>query len=184
MSKKSYWPATLGILVVGLCLFLCVGTGLVIRFAPDIYQYSLENTSLKVGDPAPDFKLASLDGGTVRLSQFMGRPVLVSIAASWCPDCRLEAPLLQDLHEDHPELVVLLVDSKERDDVVQAFADEFGLTHPILLDRDGKVMELYQVFAIPTVLFIDPQGIIRAKIIEGVTPQLLVEKLPLIGVTP
>jgi hypothetical protein len=38
--------------------------------------------------------------------------------------------------------------------------------------------------AIPTVLFIDMDGIIRAKIIEGVTPKLLAEKLPLIGVNP
>jgi hypothetical protein len=40
------------------------------------------------------------------------------------------------------------------------------------------------VFAIPTELFIDADGIIRAKIIESVTPELLAEKLPLIGVEP
>jgi len=45
-------------------------------------------------------------------------------------------------------------------------------------------MELYQVFAIPTALSSTRRGIIRAKIIEGVTLQLLVEKLPLIGVIP
>jgi hypothetical protein len=33
-------------------------------------------------------------------------------------------------------------------------------------------------------LFVDGQGIIRAKIIEGVTPSLLAEKLPVIGVEP
>ena len=184
MKKKTNWLAILSISVVGICLIGCLGIGLTIRLAPNIYQYSLESSSLKVGDPAPDFELTSLEGETVRMNQFTGQPVLLSIGASWCPDCRVEAPLLQELHENHPELVVLLIDGKESPDIVQDFANEFGITHPILLDRDGAVSKLYQVFAIPTELFIDANGIIRAKIIERVTPELLVEKLPLIGIAP
>jgi len=184
MEKKSASLAIILILIMGTCLCVCLGAGLAVRFWPNIVQYSLENSSLKVGDPAPDFELMSLDGESIRLGQFKGQPVLLSIAASWCPDCRLEAPLLQELHEEHPDLIVLMVDSKEGTDIVQGFADDFDITYPILLDRDGKIMELYQVFAIPTNLFIDADGIIKAKIIEQVTPELLAEKLPLIGVNP
>ena len=184
MKKKTNWLAILGISAVGICLIACLGVGLAIRFAPNIYQYSLDNSSLKVGDAAPDFELTSLEGETVRLSQFKGQPVLLTFGASWCPDCRVEVPLLQDLHERHPELVILLVDSKEGRDIVQEYADELGITHPILLDQNGAVNELYQIFAIPTELFIDAEGIIRAKLVEHVTPELLAEKLPLIGITP
>lgn len=184
MEKKNTRLAIILISIIGVCLIACLAMGLAIRFAPNLYQYSLENSSLKVGDPAPDFELPTLEGGTMRLSQFKGKPVLLSIGASWCPDCRIEAPLLQELHETHPELVILLVDSKESTDVVQRFADEFSITHPILLDQSGDVQELYQVFAIPTELFIDADGIIRAKIIEAVSPESLAAKLPLIGVTP
>jgi peroxiredoxin len=184
MKKKTNWLGILGISAIGICLIGCLGIGLAIRLAPNIHQYSINNSSLKVGDAAPDFELTSLEGETMRLGQFRGQPVLLSFGASWCPDCRLGAPLSQDLHERHPELVVLLVDGKESPDVVRQFADEFGITHPILLDRDGKVMKLYQVLAIPTELFIDADGIVRAKIIERVTPELLAEKLPLIGVDP
>ena len=184
MEKKTNWWAILGISVLGICLIGFLGVGIMVRFAPNIYQYLLENSSLRVGDAAPDFELTSLEGDTVRLSQFRGQPVLLSIGATWCPDCRVEAPMLQELHERKPELVVLLVDSNEGAHVVQGFADEFGITHPILLDSDGVVLRLYQVFAIPTTLFIDAQGIIRAKIIEGATPELLAAKLPLIGVNP
>jgi peroxiredoxin len=184
MEKKNVTLAIILIVVVGLCLCICLGAGLAVRFWPNIYQYSLQNSSLKVGDPAPDFELMSLEGESIRLSQFKGQPVLMSLSATWCPDCRLEAPLLQKLHEAHPDLVVLMIDSKEGPDVVRDFADDFGITYPILLDRTGKVMELYQVFAIPTNLFLDADGIIRAKIIEQVTAGLLAEKLPLIGVEP
>ena len=133
---------------------------------------------------APNFELTALTGETIRLDQFHGQPLLLTIAATWCPGCRAEAPVLEELHQAHPELVILMVDSKESPEIVQQFADEFGITHPILLDRDVAVMDLYQVFAIPTVLFIDEDGMIRAKVIESVTPQLLAEKLPLIGLTP
>lgn len=77
-----------------------------------------------------------------------------------------------------------MVDSGEEQDVVRAFADEFGITFPVLLDQGEKVMELYQVFAIPTNYFLDAEGIVKARIIEQVLPELIAEKLPLIGVTP
>ena len=184
MNKKTNWPVILGVSIVGICLIACAGVAMLIHFAPNIYQYALNNSSLKIGDAAPDFELTSLEGETMRLSQFKGQSVLLTMGASWCPDCRVEAPLLQKLHQDHPELVILLIDSKESPDVVQSFADEFSITHPILLDQGGSVSNLYQVFAIPTELFIDADGIIRAKLIERVTPELLAEKLPLIGVNP
>ena len=184
MDKKLNWFFIVGGAGIGVCLLLCVGIAVLTKFSPGMYEYYLENSSLKVGKAAPDFELPSLDGGTVKLSQFRGQPVLVSLGASWCPDCRLEAPILQGLHESHPELVILLVDSKESVETVQGFADEFGFTFPVLLDGDGSVAKLYQIFAIPTELFIDADGIIRAKLVESVTNELLMENLALIDVEP
>ena len=184
MKKKSNWILITGLSLAGLCLIGCVGVAGLAVFFPSIYQYYLNNSSLAVGSSAPNFELNALTGETIRLDQFRGQPVLLSIGATWCPDCRAEAPLLEELHRAHPELTILMVDSKESPDVIQQFADEFGITHPILLDQAGAVMSLYQVLAIPTVLFIDAEGVIRAKVIEGVTPQLLAEKLPLIGLNP
>lgn len=184
MKKKPNWILITGLSLAGLCLLGCAGVAGLAMFFPSIYQYYLSNSSLAVGSSAPDFELTALNGETIRLDQFRGQPVLLSLGATWCPDCRAEAPVLEDLHKAHPELAILMVDSKESPAIVQQFADEFGITHPILLDPDGAVMDLYQVFAIPTVLFIDSDGVIRAKVIEGVTPELLADKLPLIGFQP
>jgi peroxiredoxin len=183
MKNKRKYLAVLSVFLTGFFVFIVVGLALADRILPRVEQYLLENRSLKVGAAAPDFELTSLNGETIRLSQFKGQPVLLSIGASWCPDCRLEAPLLQKLHEEHPELVVLMVDSGEERDVVQGFADEFGMTFPVLLDQDEKLMELYQVFAIPTNYFLDADGMIRAKLIEQVSPDLIVEGLLLIGIS-
>ncbi len=184
MKKKPNWLLIIGLSLGGLCVVGCIAAGALVYFFPSMYQAALDNSSLAVGDSAPDFELTALTGETIRLSQFRGQPVLLTFGASWCPDCRIEAPLLEELHRSHPGLVILLVDSRESPSVVQRYANEMGMTHLVLLDQDGAVNDLYQIFAIPTELFIDADGVIRAKLVERVTPELLAEKLPLIGVTP
>jgi len=184
MKKTPNWLLIIGLSLGGLCLLGCLAVAGLALFFPSVYHYALESSSLSIGEPAPDFELTALTGETIHLSQFQGQPVVLSIGASWCPDCRAEAPIMEELHKKHPELVILLVDSKESPEVVQAFVDEFSITHPVLLDMDGAVSKLYQIFAIPTEIFIDKDGVMRAKIIESVTPELLAEKLPLIGVNP
>jgi peroxiredoxin len=184
MQKKPNWLLIAGLSFAGLCLICCLAAGAIYLAFPSLYRFALNSNSLAVGQAVPDFKLQALDGTTAQLSDFKGKPVVLTFGATWCPDCRAETPLLVELHQDHPELVLLSVDSKEASDVVQGYVDEVGITYPVLLDKDGSVGQLYQVFAIPTVLFIDGEGIIRAKIVEKVTPELLEEKLPLIGIDP
>ena len=80
--------------------------------------------------------------------------------------------------------MVLSVDSQEDAETVQAFADEFGLTFPIALDYNGEVQQSYGVFAIPTLFFLDSEGVIQARFIERVSEEKLDEALMAIGVTP
>jgi hypothetical protein len=54
----------------------------------------------------------------------------------------------------------------------------------VLLDSDYAVDRQYAINAIPTVFFIDGNGIIQAKVIETVTPELLGDALPMIGIEP
>jgi cytochrome c biogenesis protein CcmG, thiol:disulfide interchange protein DsbE len=182
MQKKPNWLLIAGLSVAGLCLICCLAAGAIALAFPSLYKTTLNATSLAVGGAAPDFELQTLEGTPVQLSDFQGQPVLLTFGATWCPDCRVETPLLVELSRKYPELVILSVDSKESADIVQNYADESGIPYPTLLDEDGSVGQLYDVFAIPTVLFIDADGIIRAKIIEKVTPEILEDKLPLIGI--
>ena len=47
--------------------------------------------------------------------------------------------------------------------VVQAYAEELGMTFPTLLDEDGAVAREYRVRGIPTSLFIDREGVIQIR---------------------
>jgi peroxiredoxin len=79
---------------------------------------------------------------------------------------------------------VLFVDRKEGTRPVQAFADEYGLTFTIGLDRNGKVANSYRVYSIPSVFFVDGNGVIQARYFGTPLEAQLDEALAAVGVVP
>lgn len=116
------------------------------------------------GSPAPDFKLESLDGTWISLSELKGRPVLVNFWFTTCGPCLIEMPLLQARHEQYRDdgFRVLAVDFDEPKADVQDYAQKLGLTFDILLDPGAVVQDLYRVRGYPTSFFVDPDGVIQA----------------------
>ena len=120
---------------------------------------------------APDFTLDTLQGEQVKLSSLRGKVIVVNFWTTWCPPCRAETPALERSYEAYKDLdvVILGVNLTDQDSLkeVESFVHEFGLTYPILLDRDGAVGLLYQLSGLPTTFFINREGIIRAVVIGG-----------------
>ncbi len=114
--------------------------------------------------PAPDFALADLEGRTVRLSEYRGRPVVVNFWASWCVPCKTEFPLFKAAHERHAEsgLEILGVIHDDSLEDARAFAQQQGAAWPMLDDRDDAVWEAFRVQALPTTYYVDRDGIVRA----------------------
>jgi peroxiredoxin len=125
----------------------------------------------RAGFLAPNFTLETLNGDSITLSDLKGKAVIVNIWATWCPPCRAEMPALQSLHEDYQdqELIILAINSTIQDDESQIdpFAQEFGLTFPILLDRNGDTTRAYNITSLPSTFFIGKDGIIREVVIGG-----------------
>lgn len=115
--------------------------------------------------PAPDFVLATADGGQVRLSDLRGQVVLLNFWATWCPPCKAEMPDLNALYRQHGaarNFTVIGVDSGETPAVVAAFARQNGVTFPLALDQDESVTNgLYRVRGLPTSFIVDRAGVIR-----------------------
>ncbi|BAS26542.1 TlpA family protein disulfide reductase [Limnochorda pilosa] len=159
---------------------LAGAVGLAVAGGPSELAALLLRPRPEVGRRAPDFTLTSLEGVPVSLGSFQGRPVIINFWASWCPPCREEMPHLQAAAKADEELVVLAVDAthtERRQEDVAAFVEEYGLTFPVVLDRDGAVNEEYLVRALPTSYFVDRQGVIRARYLGGMTPRALEENL-------
>ena len=135
--------------------------------------------SPREGFPAPDFTLDTLEGSQMTLSDLRGKVVIVNLWASWCPPCRAEMPAIEQIYQENSAqgLEVLAINTTYQDSESTAadFAQEFGLTFPILLDRDGSVSKRYQLLALPTTYFIDRRGIIRAVVPGGPMSETLIE---------
>jgi peroxiredoxin len=141
------------------------------------------------GRAAPDFLLETSTGGTLRLSDLQGKPVIVNFWATWCPPCRREMPELVKAYEKYKSqgLVIVGVNLQEPDDMVQKFADDFGVKFPLVIDRDGELSNVWRlggpIKGIPTSYFIDKAGVVRAFFYGPLTEEFLNERLAKIGVT-
>ena len=87
----------------------------------------LDELPLEVDQPAPDFFLRTLNGRSVRLSDYRGKTVVLNFWASWCPPCRREMPDFQTLWEERgpsgpDDLVILAVNLLPEDTIAAAEA--------------------------------------------------------------
>ncbi len=118
-----------------------------------------------LGSPAPAFTLKTLAGGTVSLSDYVGRPVFLNFWASWCKPCRGEMSDIiaaYDTHQgEHLQVLAINLTDQERMTDARKFADEFHMPFPVLLDEKGKVRKGYALRGVPTSVFIDTHGIVR-----------------------
>ena len=127
--------------------------------------------SPREGFLAPDFTLDTLQGENVTLSDLRGKIVLINLWATWCPPCRAEMPALENAYKQYKDSEVIIlglnVTNQDSEKDIPPFVNEFGLTFPILLDRDGSVSALYQLKGLPTTFFVNRAGIIRTVAVGG-----------------
>jgi len=121
----------------------------------------------QIGKPAPDFQLNNIEGKSVSLSDFHGKPVLINFWQIRCPPCRYEMPYMQQVYDEwHGKgLMVLAINIGESPSQIKEFMQSQGLSLPVLLDKGGKVAQKYGIRLIPVTFFIDKDGIIQEKII-------------------
>ncbi len=118
----------------------------------------------QVGAEAHDFEVETLDGRTIRLSDFRGKVVFLNIWATWCPPCVREIPDIQRLAEVYSDdLAVIGISVDEDAAAVADFVRENGLTYNIAMDLDYEICtRLYPTYAIPNSLFISADGIVTS----------------------
>ncbi len=122
----------------------------------------------------PALKGTALDGSTVDLAAFRGRPVIVNFWASWCVPCRDEFPLLKERLtalgvSDKLQIVGVLY--KDDAALAKQFLADFAAPWPTVDDPDGSLATAYGVVAPPQTYFIDKDGVLRARQIGQIRPE-------------
>jgi peroxiredoxin len=100
----------------------------------------------------PDFSGLTAEGKKTSLAGLRGRVVLLNFWATWCLECRPEMPLFEQLHREFTAqgLSVIGVNAREGRVAVSEYANELGLTFPLVLDSKGQISAAYGVIGLPT----------------------------------
>jgi cytochrome c biogenesis protein CcmG/thiol:disulfide interchange protein DsbE len=115
--------------------------------------------------PAPPLALPRLGrGGSGSLSDYRGEVVVLNYWASWCDPCLEEARLLQRWHRGIAPRggTVLGVDALDVTSDAEAFIHRYGVTYPMLRDRDGGTQAKFGVVGYPETIVLDRRGRIAA----------------------
>ncbi len=132
--------------------------------APAVEAMPARPSSGPIGQAATDFTVTTLDGQTMKLSDFRGHPVVLNFWASWCGPCREEMPLLSKTYEEQKDsgLIILAVNMQESAATARRYAEQNKLPFTIALDEKGEVSGQYRVRSLPTTYFIDAEGVIQS----------------------
>ncbi len=116
---------------------------------------------------APDFGLESLDGKTVRLSDFRGKAVLLNFWATWCQPCKIEMPWFEQLQKQYAheglQVIGVAMDDASNEDIAK-FAKNLGVDYPILLGKENVGDAYGGVQFLPATFYVGRDGRVVDKV--------------------
>ena len=164
-------PRALGAVLLLLAVLAGCSSGESDEAAPTSSSSELDalDTELAACPEQPDEPAADSDlpatvfecfgGGALDLSRAPGVPTVVNLWASWCPPCRDELPVVQQLADvSGDQLRVLGVVSLDRAEAGASFAEDAGVTFPSAFDGEGEVMASLGFNNLPYTLFLAADG--------------------------
>ena len=120
---------------------------------------------LKKGDPAPDFELSRVDGGTIRLSALRGKVVVLYFWGTWCPPCLKQMTTLQTLYAslDRSDLEILAIAvPRKGEQGMKPILPKVSVRYPMLYDTSYPdiASRLYRCDegSAPNIFVIDRKG--------------------------
>ncbi|GAA4916771.1 thiol-disulfide isomerase/thioredoxin [Stackebrandtia albiflava] len=116
-----------------------------------------------------------------------GKPLVLTLWASWCAPCAAEAPAVQEFHELLGDRVsVVGVNNQDDHDKALYFAEEFGWTFPSVYDERGEVLRSQGLVTLPVIFFIDAEGATQGTLMDSdlTTDDLLAAADEHFGITP
>ncbi len=114
-----------------------------------------------------DFTLQDMNGNTVNLADFRGRPLIVNFWATWCGPCKHEIPAFVELVERYKDegFTVLGISVDDPPEALLKFAEEYKMNYPVLVGLGhDEMQELYGAHVVvPVSWFVRRDGTVHLK---------------------
>lgn len=121
---------------------------------------SAGKAGLKEGDKIPPVTIPLYDGSTVAIPG--GRPAVVHFWASWCEECRKEAPVWKRVDEG---ILIVWVSYRDAESKALEFLREWGISYPAGKDPGGRLARLFGVTGVPETYLIKADGTLLRRYI-------------------
>lgn len=147
-------------------IIIAMVVALMLVFTFKLTRHSKPSSAAQTNAPAPDFTLQSLDGKTVRLSDYRGKAVVLNFWATWCGPCKIEMPWFVDLQKQYGPsgvqfLGVAMDDASTKD--IAEFAQSMNVNYPILIGKEAVGDAYGGVQFLPETFYLDRNGKIVDK---------------------
>jgi cytochrome c biogenesis protein CcmG/thiol:disulfide interchange protein DsbE len=132
-----------------------------------------------VNRPAPDFTLTTFKGTTISLADLRGKPIVINFWASWCPPCKIEAPLIEKTWRAYKSrgLIFLGVNIQDRKEDALNYIREFDITYPNGPDPSGEITIEYGVSGLPVTFFVSRNGEVVRRWVGTIEKSMLINSI-------
>lgn len=178
--KKNFLWLLLAVLLLGLVIGAAVlydkfseeyaGNNLMVETPESYNTVSTERPTqdtTPVDFSAPDFTVLDQNGNPVKLSDHVGKPIVLNFWATWCTYCVQEMPDFDAMQKQYPDVQFMMINATttngETMEDAKAFVDNYGYSFDVFFDTQGQAIRAYEITSYPTTFFIDAQGNLVAR---------------------
>jgi cytochrome c biogenesis protein CcmG/thiol:disulfide interchange protein DsbE len=132
-----------------------------------------------IGKPAPEFSLPVLHepGRLLSSKELRGAPYVLNVWGSWCPECRVEHPVLTRFAETRRVRVIGYNWKDEHADAV-SWLEQFGNPYwMVIVDYDGRIAIDWGIYGAPETFLVDGDGVVRWKHVGALTDDEIRDEL-------
>ena len=136
--------------------------------APQDLDAKYATELVKAGTKAPDFKMKTPEGKTIQLSKYAkGKTVVLDFWASWCPDCRKDAPEVLRMYEAYHQYGIEFIGVSMDTDVeawkkaIEKYCIKYPQVSELKKFKETDISKSYGVKWIPSMVVVGPDGQVK-----------------------
>lgn len=174
--RRGFSALTIGI---GAVLFLALFALLLVAVMRSDRPGRDALPSALIGKPAPAMDLPLLHHPDKRLTlaDLRGKPFVMNVWGSWCPECRVEHPVIARFAYTKRVRFVGYNLKDERDDALRWLEQYDNPYSDVVADIDGRQAIDWGIYGAPETFLVDADGIVRWKHVGAVTDQIIEDEL-------